>query len=634
MAKEYETEGMSKKDFMSAILEFNPQAKVDLINKAYDFSEQVHKGQKRESGDDYFMHLREVAYILAGLKLDSQTIAAGLLHDCIEDTKTKPAEIKKVFGSEVMNLVGGVTKMNTINVDITDEEKAENVRKILLATTKDIRVMLIKLADRLHNMRTLKYLPKTEQKAIAKETQEIYIPVAYKLGMYRMKSELEDLCLRFLQLEIYQELKNRVAKKKAKREKEVKHIVKAVKRDLAKNGLEAVVYGRAKNFASIYRKMQRKNISFEEVRDLSAIRIIVKEIDDCYRALGIIHSTWTPIINRFDDYIATPKPNMYQSLHTEIIFGDKPVEVQIRTREMHHIAEEGIAAHWRYQGTERDKRFDRAISWLKQILDWKKTKDARQFIETLKVNLFKDEIFVFTPKGDPIPLPEKATPIDFAYMVHTDIGNHAVGAKVNNTQVSLDSELEPGNVVEIITSRNTKPSRSWLKFVKTGAAKAKIRQALGIPGDDSKKETYVAKNILDEIETRGFKKSALRMSKCCNPSSNEPIMGYRTKDGKIAVHKADCDHLKILEENRKIKINWKEEEKPLIRLQTEIVDRVGLLAEILNVFAREMINIESVNTKTSRNKMFIIFELKETPILKEIIPKIKNIRNVVSVKII
>ncbi|MBI2141986.1 bifunctional (p)ppGpp synthetase/guanosine-3',5'-bis(diphosphate) 3'-pyrophosphohydrolase, partial [Candidatus Woesearchaeota archaeon] len=472
MSLEYAAESLSKQEFLKRVLDYNPNADALLIERAYDFAEKSHEGQKRLCGRPFFMHCKDVAYMLVKLRLDTATICAGLLHDVLEDTGKRPEQLGKVFGDEILGLVQGVTKIRSISLGSKEEERAENVRKVLLATIKDIRVILIKLADRLHNMRTLKYTPEESRKAVSRETLDIYVPVAYKLGMYKIKSELEDLCLKYLNPSVYQELKRRVSRKKEEREGEVKSIISQIKKALANKGLRAAITGRAKNFHSIYRKMIKKGIPFDSVHDLSAIRILTESHDDCYRILGILHSTWTPILKNFDDYIATPKPNMYQSLHTEVIMDGKPVEVQIRTWTMHHIAEEGIAAHWLYKDTERDKKFDRRIAWLKQILDWRMTSaSAKEFVESLKIDLFKDEIYVITPKGDAIPLPEGATPVDFAYAVHTDVGNHCARAKVNNTIMPLDAELKSGDVVEIITAKNASPSRNWLQFVRTDNAK-------------------------------------------------------------------------------------------------------------------------------------------------------------------
>ncbi|MBI2137611.1 bifunctional (p)ppGpp synthetase/guanosine-3',5'-bis(diphosphate) 3'-pyrophosphohydrolase, partial [Candidatus Woesearchaeota archaeon] len=407
--KELLSEGLNKEQFLNAIISYNPKADMKKISAAYDFAKNAHQGQKRRSGEDFFSHAKECAYLVAMMKLDTNAICAALLHDVLEDTKTKPETLESQFGTETLQLVEGVTKEPSNRA--MHNYRAENIRKILLATAKDVRVIMIKLADRLHNMRTLKYLPQESQKEIAKETLEIYVPIAYKLGMYRLKSELEDLCLKHLQPEIYQQLKQKIAKKKNRREREVAKVIHAVRKLLGEKGIDARVSGRAKNFYGIYKKMIKKGLRFEEIRDLSAVRVIVKDAENCYSALEAIHSKWKPL-KEYDDYIKNPKPNLYQSLHTDITFDNKPIEVQIRTQEMHHIAEEGIAAHWQYKETERDKKFDRKISWLKQIMDWRSKETAQDLVESFKIDIFKDEIIVMTPKGDSIPLPEKATPVD------------------------------------------------------------------------------------------------------------------------------------------------------------------------------------------------------------------------------
>lgn len=634
MKNENLVKGLDKEEFLKQVLEHNPNADVGLIGRAYDFASAAHQGQKRVSGEDYFQHVLNVAVILSGMRMDSESIAAALLHDVLEDTKAKKEQLKREFGSAVASIVEGVTKK--IALKTTKEDRAENIRKILLASIKDIRVILVKLADRLHNMRTLKYLQPEQQREIAQETLEIYVPVAYKLGMYRMKSELEDLCLRFLEPGIYQELKTRIAKKKEEREKEVRKVVSSVKKLLDDNHIPTAVVGRAKSFYGIYKKMLAKKIPFEEVRDLSAIRIITTNTDNCYKALNLIHSKWTPILNRFDDYITNPKPNRYQSLHTEILFDNKPVEVQIRTLEMHHVAEEGIAAHWRYKGAQKDKQFDRKVAWLKQILEWRSSESAKDFVESLKLDMFKDEIYVLTPKGDPIHLPEKATPIDFAYAVHTEIGNKCKAAKVNGAIVPLDCELNPGDVVEILTSKDAKPSRQWLTFAKTGFAREKIRKALGISAEDAGKKEWdilTPSEVLEKLDTKGTKPSMVQLPKCCYLKYGEPAFGYKSKDGHLIVHYEGCDNLKTLSGSRLVKLGWKEKEKGSTSLTIEITDRVGILADILNTLTTAKIKIESVNTKTTGSKLYVNFEvsgMKDNDIL---LKKLKAIKSVLSVKV-
>ncbi len=631
MSKAYFTEHLGKEDFLKMVLRFNPRANLELIGKAYDFAEQSHEGQKRLSGRDYFLHCKEVAYMLVKLKLDTATICAGLLHDVLEDASKKSEEMKRIFGEEIFSLVNGVTKQ--ISLKSTEEERAENIRKVLLATIKDLRVIFIKLADRLHNMRTLKYQLPEKQIQVSRETLDIYVPIAYKLGMYRIKSELEDLCLKYLNPEVYLELKTRISKKKEEREGEVKAIIKTVRELLKHKGIKAKISGRAKNFYGIYKKMTKKNLKFEDIHDLSAIRIITENPDDCYRILGIIHSTWMPLIQKFDDYIAFPKPNMYQSLHTEVMINKKPVEVQIRTWKMHHIAEEGIAAHWRYKDTERDKKFDRKIAWLKQILEWRMSSNAKEFLEILKIDMFKDEIYAITPKGDPIPLPEKATPVDFAFAVHTDIGLHCVRAKVNGSIVPLDYELKSADVCEIITQKNATPSRNWLKFVKTTHAKSKIRHALGIilPEAQAEREILDEEQIISKIDYE--KPTMLKLSKCCSPKLVDGIAGYKMKDGKIAIHKTDCENIRQLDTGRIIGLKWKEQdEAKSIRLKAEVIDRSGLFQEILSILTTNGIKIDAINTKATKDKLFLMLEVKQSQMLEKAVKAMKAVKNVIDIK--
>ncbi|MBS3132981.1 bifunctional (p)ppGpp synthetase/guanosine-3',5'-bis(diphosphate) 3'-pyrophosphohydrolase [Candidatus Woesearchaeota archaeon] len=616
--KEMLSDGMGKEEFLGEILNYNPHADVKKIGAAYDFAKAAHAGQRRESGQDFFLHVRECAYLVATMKLDTDAICAALLHDILEDTKTKEETVERLFGNEVLRLVQGVTK--EINNKAIQHYRAENIRKVLLATAKDVRVIVIKLADRLHNMRTLKYLPLQTQKEIAKETLEIYVPIAYKLGMYRIKSELEDLCLKHLQPEIYQQLKKRVAKKKAKREEEVNRIIKAVRKVLGEAGIEAKVYGRAKNFYSIYKKMMRKGLEFEDIKDLSAVRIIVKNSEECYKALNAIHSKWQPVTEKFDDYIKNPKPNLYQSLHTEVVFNKKPVEVQIRTREMHHVAEEGIAAHWQYKDTARDKKFDRRIAWLKQILDWRSAETAHELVESFKIDIFKDEIYVVTPKGDPIPLPEKSTPVDFAYAVHTEIGNQCKSAKVNGSIQPLNYELKSGDVVEILTTKNSKPSRQWLNFAKTSFAREKIRKALGIKAESVRR----ARDITATNDISSKEKMPLKLQKCCYIRYGDDITGQKTKDA-ISIHSARCDVAKGIPEERKVKLEWKQQESRK-HLEIELKDRTGIFADILGTLTSDDIKINSVDTKAAKHNLRLILEISsENEQLAKTLPKLKQV---------
>ncbi len=634
MTEENHVLGLDKDGYLRHLLVYNPNADLKLIGRAYTYAEEAHAGQKRLSGEPYFEHVRNVAHIIASLRLDSATIAAGLLHDVIEDTPITDKQIKKEFGKEILELIQGVTKIDNaqIKLDSDEERRAENVRKVLLATIKDIRVILIKLADRLHNMRTLKHKSITEQKRIAKETLEIYVPIAYKLGIYRIKSELEDLCMRFLMPHVYQNLKSQISRTKEEREREVAVNTKKIAALLKRKEIEAEVYGRAKNFFSIYKKMRRKDLKFKEIHDLSAMRVVVKNIDDCYRVLALLHETFQPIPGRFDDYISTPKPNMYQSLHTEVVIDGKPAEVQVRTSEMHYVAEEGIAAHWRYKDTDRDKKFDRTIGWLKQILEWKRSANAKEFIENLKIDVFKDEIYVLTPKGDPIPLPEGATPIDFAYRVHSGVGDRCVSAKVNNNIVPLDHQLGSGDVVEILTRRNALPSRNWLKFAKTNTAKSKIRQKLGMTQErDPKQERELMREyLLEKIDAPDNAK--LRLSQDCRCEYGRAITGYRMKDGRISVHNLGCESLNSLNKKNIVPLSWKEHGQVNVsKIQVQATDRTGLFSDLLNTFTEEQMKVNAIHTKTRKDKFHIVFEVEDIERAGDVVTKLKQIRNVVGV---
>jgi GTP pyrophosphokinase len=461
---------------------------IDMINKAYHFAEEAHQEQKRESGEPYIIHPIAVAEILADLGMDTNTIVAGLLHDVIEDTDISFDETVTLFNLEIANLVEGVTKLTRLGemeYKTKEEEQADNVRKMLLAMAKDIRVIIIKLADRLHNMRTLKFMPAKKQKNKAKETLDIYAPLAHRLGMSKIKWELEDLCFRYLHEEEYYSLVESISEKRIERETYIKDIVTDLNEKLEAAGIESDLDGRPKHFYSIYKKMVSKNKNIDQIFDLTAIRVLVNSVKDCYGVLGIVHTIYRPIPGRFKDYIAMPKPNMYQSLHTTVIGPQgKTFEIQIRTFEMHKTAEYGIAAHWKYKegdtgNPEQDKPkdFEKKLVWLRDMLEWQKeTSDATEFIEGFKIDLFSDEVFVFTPKGVVINLCSKATPIDFAYRIHTDVGNKCVGAKVNGKIVPLDYTLKTGEIVEILTTSNAKgPNMDWLNIAKSSQSKSKIK---------------------------------------------------------------------------------------------------------------------------------------------------------------
>ncbi|MGH7390952.1 MAG: RelA/SpoT family protein [Candidatus Rokuibacteriota bacterium] len=468
---------------MEEVPKYQPGADLGVLTRAYSFSAACHQGQQRASGEPYLSHPLEVARLLVDFKMDVTTVTAGLLHDVLEDTKATKDDLEREFGQEIAELVDGVTKIGKLAFSSREERQAENFRKMLVAMARDLRVLMIKLADRLHNMRTLDYLPPEKARKIAQETLDIYAPLAHRLGMAKVKAELEDLALRVQHPEAYVELQRRVAKRRLEREADIGQVIAILERKLSEVGIESQIRGRPKHFYSIWKKMHDQGREFDEIYDLTAVRVITGSVRDCYGGLGVIHSLWKPVPGRFKDFIAMPKVNMYQSLHTTVI-GPKgdPVEIQIRTWEMHRIAEEGIAAHWLYKEKKAGKdRMDDSLLWLRQLMETQQdAKDPREFMESVHVDLFPDEVYVFTPKGDVKALPEGAGPIDFAYAVHTKVGEHCVGAKVNGKLVPLRTVLRQGDIVEIVTSPNQHPSRDWLKFVKSTRARAKINQWLKV----------------------------------------------------------------------------------------------------------------------------------------------------------
>jgi guanosine-3',5'-bis(diphosphate) 3'-pyrophosphohydrolase len=509
-------------DILDRVSSYNPSADLELIRKAYVFSAKVHQGQIRLSGEPYLIHPMEVAAILADLKLDVPTVVTGLLHDTVEDTLTTLEELENIFGPEVANLVDGVTKIGKINFRTKEESQAENFRKMLLAMSDDIRIILIKLADRLHNMRTLQYHPEPKQRSIAKETIDIYAPIANRLGISWIKSELEDLSFRFLEPQTYYDLASRVTKKKQEREADVEKVMEIIVGKLEEHGIQGDVSGRSKHLYSIYRKMETRNVDIDQIYDLIAIRILVENIRECYEVLGIIHATWKPIPGRFKDYIAMPKGNMYQSLHTTVIgpFGER-MEIQIRTMEMHWVAESGIAAHWKYkEGKGYDEKEVKRFAWLRQLLEWQQElQDSREFMDSVKVELFPEEVYVFTPKGDVKSFPKGATPIDFAYSVHTDVGHRCVGAKVNGKLVPLKYELKHGDIVEVITSPHHTPSKDWLKIVKSSRARNKIRSWI------KTEERIRSISLGKEIVEKEFRRYSLNYGKLVKAGEIKRVAG-------------------------------------------------------------------------------------------------------------
>ena len=476
---EFKDKDVEFKHLIDTIHSYLPKAKCDDVTKAYQLAEEAHKDQRRVSGEPYILHPLAVAQILADMKIDTTTITASLLHDVVEDTSYTLDDLKKMFGKEVAFLVDGVTKLSRLNYRTKEDQQLNSMRKMFLAMAKDVRVVVIKLADRLHNMRTLRYMRSDKQKRIAQETLEIFAPLAHRLGIFNIKWELEDLSFRYLEPDKYYDLVDQMKQKRHVREEIVNEAIDVLKKALDEAHIHCEINGRPKHFYSIYKKMKKDNRDLSQVYDLFAIRVIVDDVKDCYGVLGIVHSLWKHLPYRFKDYIAMPKPNNYQSLHTTVIgTRGQPVEIQIRTWEMHRIAEYGVAAHWRYKEgnqTANKDAFDEKMGWLRNLLEWQDTSNPKEFVNALKLDAFSDEVFVFSPRGDVIDLPQGAIPIDFAYRIHTDVGHRCVGAKINGKIVPLDYKLKNGDIVEIITSKVGKPSLDWLNIVGSSESRSKIR---------------------------------------------------------------------------------------------------------------------------------------------------------------
>mgnify|MGYP000605241854 FL=1 len=696
---------------ISIINKYHPSDDISMIEKAYEIAFNAHKEQKRRSGEPYIIHPVSVAIILAELELDKETIAAGILHDVVEDTVLTLDEITEMFGSEVALLVDGVTKLTQLSYSKDKVEiQAENLRKMFLAMAKDIRVILIKLADRLHNMRTLEYMNTAKQAEKARETMDIYAPIANRLGISKIKIELDDLSLKYLEPEKFAEISAQRDGKLLSAEDHIHSLVDKVRKEMEDAGIKARVYGRVKHIFSIYKKMVNQNKSFDQILDLFAVRIIVDSVKDCYAALGIIHEKYKPIQGRFKDYIAMPKPNMYQSLHTTLIGpSGQPFEIQIRTEEMHKIAEYGIAAHWKYKevgsGVVSTNKEEAKLSWLRQILEWQREmSDNKEFMSLLKsdLDLFSEDVYCFTPTGDVKNLPNGSTPIDFAYSIHSAVGNKMVGARVNGKMVTIDYVIQNGDRIEIITSQNSKgPSRDWLNIVKSTQAKNKINQwfkselkednilkgkelvdkyckAKGIVLSDVLKPEYTEKvlkkysfrdwdsilasighgglkegqivnklveeyekknpkkisdeDILDEISSGSGKKYqsgikggiivkgvhdvSVRYSKCCNPVPGDEIVGFVTRGRGISIHRTDCVNIMALpeiERARLIEADWQHDEtddkageKYLAEIQIFANNRTGLLADISKIFTEREIDVQSINSRTSKQEIATI----------------------------
>lgn len=641
-----------------------PKEEREKIKACIEFVEKKHEGQYRKSGESYIVHPLEVALILAELNMDTETIMAGLLHDVLEDTNTTYEELVELFGKEVADLVEGVTKLSKINFKDIESQKVENYRKLILAFSKDIRVVFVKLADRLHNMKTLHYLPREKQIRIAKETLEIYVPIANRLGLWRIKTELEDLCFMYLYPKEYEEVKSFVGKTRKELEEYLKkHFIPRLREELNKANIKAHITYRPKHLYGIWQKSIRKGISLQDVHDILGVRVIVDTVKDCYLVLGIVHSAFTPVPGKFDDYISLPKPNLYQSLHTTVIGPKgKMVEVQIRTWEMHERAEKGIAAHWAYKEGKTVK--DSGIyAWLRSLVESiQGSKNNQELLENLKLELFSEEVFVFTPKGDVVVLPKGATPVDFAYHIHTDIGNHCAGAKVNGRIVPLNYRLQSGDMVEIITNPNKKPNPEWLNFVVTSKAKSRIKaylrelererllevgkerlellsnrlnvskeviiqrllQETRAKSDEellillgsgklskekvysifkvSEKQKPQEEKLQESIDLEGLGNVMHELASCCRPIWGEEAYGVVSRGKGLVVHSAECPNLSYLLKHfpeKVLKVRWGRSQGLYpVGIRLVVSDRIGILGEITTTIAKLGANITEARTKS------------------------------------
>lgn len=578
----------------------------ELIRNSYEFAKKSHIYQKRQTGEPYVSHPLEVAKLIFELGLDSTSISAAFLHDVVEDTDITSARIGELFGGEVELIVEGLTKITDFDKRKEDAQ-IDALRKVLLASAKDVRILMIKLCDRLHNMRTMENLPEKKRERISKETMLIYVPIAQKIGLYNIKWELEDNSFKYTNREMYNFIKHKVNLKREEREEILNQAVEEIKEVLNSNGIDYIkIIGRPKNFHSIYKKIKNKAKTFEEIQDLYAIRIIAKDITKCYAVLGTLHDKFQAFPDRLKDYIANPKLNGYQSIHTNIYSKAirNPIEIQVRTEEMHKLAEFGIAAHWRYKSLRDDKRFEKKIAWLREILLWEKeNSDNKEFLKLLKFDFFEDEIFVFTPKNEVVVLPENATALDFAYSVHTEIGDKAYKAKINGSVEQIDTVLKSSDIIEIITNKNGKPSEKWLKFVVTNKAILKIRQSLNLK-KSGKQNLVVDEVFFEKLKTKihrldEYKKS--RKAGCCNIGYGKQIVGVVGKGKEIVIHSAGCENAKYTI-NEKIQLRWKEEKGDKeITINLILKDKIGLLMDILNLFSSRNINLISVNSKSFKN---------------------------------
>jgi GTP pyrophosphokinase len=666
-----------------------PNDDLELIRKAYEFSQKHHAGQSRASGEPYLIHPLEVALVLAEMKMDPVAIAAGLLHDSVEDTSVTVVDIRKEFGEQVAHIVEGVTKISAIDFATREEQQAENLRKMMLAMVDDIRVVLIKLADRLHNMRTLEHLPPERQQKIARETLDIYASIAHRLGMGKIRGELEDLGFRYVDPIGYQQVHDAVEVRRKPGEAFLAHVEQIFRDKLKEAGITATVESRIKRLYSIHKKLQRQHIAVEQVYDLYAMRVITKSVQDCYAVLGIIHNLWRPVPGRIKDFIAMPRPNFYQSLHTSVISEEgMPFEVQIRTEEMHKMAEEGIAAHWKYKDGPVSAQDEQRLAWLRQVVEWQRdVSDPSEFLSTLKIDLYPEEVYTFTPKGKVVVLPRDSSPIDFAYSVHTEVGHSCVGAKVNGRMVPLRFKLHSGDIVEILTQTGHKPSRDWLAIAKSSRARNKIKHWLNVHQRERaieigrkliEKEARKYRVSLKEIKEEELLKiaadygvgraddlmagigasvvrrvfggdqnnNAIRVTgqgdllvyraRCCNPIRGESIVGYVTRGKGVAVHALSCPNVVNLmyEPERKIDVEWaRDDGTPSaypVKLTVFCDDRFGMLKQITAVISDTKTNIRNIEARTSNGQanVDIVLDIADLKHLENIVNGVRKIPGV------
>ena len=708
------------------------QPENSLVCRAFEFAYRLHEGQYRASGEPYIGHPVAVAGLLRDLGGSAAMIAAGFLHDVVEDTEVTPEEIEQRFGTEVRQLVEGVTKLSKFNFSSKTERQAENFRRMFLAMAKDSRVIVVKLADRLHNMRTLEHLPDVKRRRIALETREIFAPLANRLGIGRFKWELEDLAFKYLEPDSYRQMQEFVSEKRVDREARLTRVTETLRQRLKQAGIQCSdISGRPKHLYGIYQKMQRQQKEFHEIYDLAAIRMIVQANDECYRALAVVHDAFRPIPGRFKDYIGLPKPNRYQSLHTVVIGPTgRPLEVQIRTVEMHHVAEYGIAAHWKYKETGTSTAHltaeDEKFTWLRQLLEWQSDlKDAQEYIESVKDNLFDDDVYVFTPQGDVVSLGREATPVDFAYRIHTEVGNHCAGARVNGRMVTLDTPLKNGDIVEIITQKNSHPSLDWLNFAVTTGARNRIRQwykrshreenvergrnmlekELGKNGFEALLKSdpmqavaercnyhsvedllaalgygevtlnLVVNRLREAVKTQqpiasdsegvlltlpspprvlpasnsskspiaGIEGLLYHIAGCCNPVPGEPIIGSVTLSSRgISIHRQGCVNLDQIPGDRLVPVSWnptdQERGRPQtypIEIQIEVIDRVGVLKDILSRLTDNNVNVRNAQVKTYPDQTAVIdlcIDIRDHQQLERTFSQIKKMSDVLNLR--